>query len=165
MHVHVYIHTKYITSHIQYIGMTVGTGVCVCVCVCVCVQVYILKRMGGMLDSCHTCRLMDLEHVRGMCSHYGLSLPDTLNSLCRNELPKGRKGIRTCIHVATHTVYTCTVYISQFSGRKLSALKSSVCALHQAINVNESSVYAFVTMYTLNLNLFKLLKLESRLNI
>ncbi|CAI8056730.1 hypothetical protein GBAR_LOCUS30905 [Geodia barretti] len=55
--------------------------------------VYILKRMGGMLESCHTCRLMDLEHVRGMCTHYGLSLPDTLDSLCRNELPKGRRVI------------------------------------------------------------------------
>ena len=55
-------------------------------------QVYILKRMGGMLESCHTCRLMDLEHVRGMCYHYGLSLPETLDSLCRNEIPKGRRG-------------------------------------------------------------------------
>ena len=72
-----------------------------------------------MLESCHTCRLMDLEHVRGMCTHYGLSLPDTLDSLCRNELPKGRRGkyktwstCHTHTHTHTHTTPRSLLYIA-----------------------------------------------------
>ena len=72
------------------------------------VQVYILKRMGGMLESCHTCRLLDLHHVQDMCQDYGLTLPDTLDSLCRNELPKGRKGRLWVLGRNTHT---CTLHV------------------------------------------------------
>ena len=57
-------------------------------------QVHVLKRMGGMQENCHTCRLLDVGNVKGMSQHYGnsSSLPSSLESLCKNELPKGRKG-------------------------------------------------------------------------
>ena len=57
-------------------------------------QVHVLKRMGGMQENCHTCRLLDVGNVKGMSQHYGNSstLPSSLESLCKNELPKGRKG-------------------------------------------------------------------------
>ena len=57
-------------------------------------QVHVLKRMGGMQENCHTCRLLDVSNVKGMSQHYGnsSSLPSLLDPLCKNDLPKGRKG-------------------------------------------------------------------------
>ena len=48
--------------------------------------------MGGMQESCHTCRMLEVDNVKGMCEYYTIAMPTSVDGLCRNELPKGRKG-------------------------------------------------------------------------
>jgi len=55
--------------------------------------VYVLKRMGGMQESCHTCRMLEVDNVKGMCEYYTMTMPTAVDGLCRNELPRGRKVI------------------------------------------------------------------------
>ena len=50
--------------------------------------------MGGMQESCHTCRILEVDNVKGMCEYYALTMPPAVECLCRNELPKGRKGVK-----------------------------------------------------------------------
>ena len=84
------------------INIIMSTAYIQCTCTCTCamclnwliLQVHVLERMGGMQENCHTCHLLDVSNVKGMSHHYGNSstLPSSLESLCKNELPKGRKG-------------------------------------------------------------------------
>ena len=55
-------------------------------------QVYVMKRMGGVQDTCHTCRLLGMQHVKNICDYYRIRLPSILDMLGRNEMPPGRKG-------------------------------------------------------------------------
>lgn len=32
--------------------------------------------------------------MKGMCEYYALTMPPAVECLCRNELPKGRKGVK-----------------------------------------------------------------------
>lgn len=69
------------------------------------VQVYVMKRMGGVQDTCHTCRLLAMHHVRNICDYYRIKLPSILDTLGRNEIPPGRKGTcRSCMSSGTSRV-------------------------------------------------------------
>eukprot|EP00731_Ephydatia_muelleri_P029058 Em0020g702a len=55
--------------------------------------VYVMKRMGGVQDTCHTCRLLGMQHVKNICDYYRIRLPSILDMLGRNEMPPGRKVV------------------------------------------------------------------------
>lgn len=55
--------------------------------------VYVMKRMGGVQDTCHTCRLLGMQHVKNICDYYRIKLPSILDMLGRNEIPPGRKVV------------------------------------------------------------------------
>lgn len=57
-------------------------------------QHQVLKRMGGVQSNSHTCRLLEHKYVQRIVEHYGTEspIPNCLEDLCRNKLPKGRQG-------------------------------------------------------------------------
>lgn len=73
-------------------------------------QVHVLKRMGGMQENCHTCRLLDVMSVKGMTKHYGSSssLPSSLDDFCKNDIPKGRKGKHIHAYMMLHVARLCS---------------------------------------------------------
>lgn len=78
----------------MYMYMNVIASLSVEITLYSCLQVHVLKRMGGMQESGHMCRLLSVQHVREMCEYHRVTVPSSLTPLCRNELPKGRKGKR-----------------------------------------------------------------------
>ena len=61
---------------------------------CVCVpQIHVLKIFGGLPETCHMCRLLDVESVRLLCEMHKVEIPPILDELL-NGIPSllDRKG-------------------------------------------------------------------------
>ena len=92
MHVHVYV-CMYLCM--LYVCMYVHVYVCMYVCMYVrvyCSQIHILKRIGGLPETCHMCRLLDVDSLKTLCALHKLDVPPCLDLLLNNSNMKGRKS-------------------------------------------------------------------------
>jgi Ca2+-binding EF-hand superfamily protein len=55
--------------------------------------IHVLKRVGGLPESCHTCRLLDVEAVKQLCDFHKISIPPSLDLLLNNQLEGNREVI------------------------------------------------------------------------
>ena len=53
-------------------------------------QVYVLKHIGGMQESCHTCCMLEVDNVKEVCQYYTVTMPTAIDGFCRNKVPRGR---------------------------------------------------------------------------
>ena len=91
----------------------------VCVCVCLC-QIHVLKIFGGLPETCHMCRLLDVESVRLLCEMHKVDIPPILDQLL-NSIPslsdrKGWFGVCECVFVCVCVLVVVVGYVAVVGG-------------------------------------------------
>ena len=55
-----------------------------------------IKRIGGLPENCHMCRVLDVESVRHLCAVNSIPFPTDVDSVIAMTTPTpGREGIIT----------------------------------------------------------------------
>lgn len=75
-------------------------------------QIHVLKIFGGLPETCHMCRLLDVESVKLLCAVHKVDVPPILDQLLNDFSSQERKG-RFCVSV--HAFVLVVVVICSMS--------------------------------------------------